>query len=121
MQDLTTTSADVEVLRHAYEAFNRGEFESVLALMRTDVDWPNGLEGGRVLGKDAVRSYWNRQFETLHSRVVPVGFTPESDGRIAVRVHQVVQEKSGKVLLDQVIEHVYRLKDGLITYMDIRK
>lgn len=120
MQQLTATSADVEVLRQAYEAFNRGEFESVLALMHPDVDWANGMEGGRVPGRDAVRDYWNRQFQTHHSRVDPLAFTSEADGRIAVRVHQIVHEKSGKLLVDQIIEHVYRLRDGKITSMEIR-
>jgi hypothetical protein len=38
-----------------------------------------------------------------------------------VTVHQVVRELSGKVLLDQMIEHVYRVEDGLIRNMEIRE
>ncbi|HLV86945.1 MAG TPA: nuclear transport factor 2 family protein [Candidatus Sulfotelmatobacter sp.] len=120
MQDRAATSADIEVLREAYEAFNAADFERVLTLMDPGVDWPNGWEGGRVLGREAVRSYWARQFAELQSRVEPLDFRQESDGCIAVRVHQVAHDKSGKLLADQVIEHVYRLQNGLITRMDIR-
>ena len=39
-----------ELLAAAYAAFNAREIDTVLALLDPDVDWPNGLEGGRVLG-----------------------------------------------------------------------
>jgi hypothetical protein len=84
------------------------------------VDWPNGMEGGRVLGTAAVRDYWQRQFKTLNPHVEPQGFRTENDGRIAVEVHQVVHDLAGKVLVDQVIEHVYDIRDGLIRSMEIR-
>lgn len=113
-------SAEVELLRRVYAAFNRREIETVLATMHSDVDWPNGMEGGRELGKDAVRAYWRRQFEILDPKVEPQGFTTESDGRIAVAVHQVIHDKSGKLLVDKVIHHVYEFRDGLIRSMEIR-
>lgn len=113
-------SAEVDLLRRIYEAFNRREFEAVLDVMRPDVDWPNAAEGTRVHGPDAVRQYWKRQFETLDSTVEPQAFTSEPDGRIAVEVHQVVREKSGKIVADRMVEHVYALRDGLIASMEIR-
>jgi ketosteroid isomerase-like protein len=113
-------SAEIELLRRVYAAFNRRDIETVLAEMHTDVDWPNGMEGGRVLGKDAVREYWTRQFEVLDPRVEPQQFTTESDGRIAVDVHQVVHDKAGTLLVDQMIRHVYDIRDGRIQSMEIR-
>jgi len=110
----------VDLLRRVYQAFNRRDFESVLNLMHADVDWPNALEGTRVHGRDGVREYWKRQFETLESTVEPQRFTSEPDGRIAIEVHQVVRDKSGKLVVDQMVEHVYTIRDGLITSMEIR-
>ena len=118
--ELTTTSAEVELLQRVYAAFNRREIETVLAEMHADVDWPNGMEGGRELGKPAVRTYWTRQFAVLDPHVEPQGFTRETDGRIAVDVHQVVRDKAGKLLVDQVIQHVYEIRNGLIQSMEIR-
>jgi ketosteroid isomerase-like protein len=111
---------EIELLRRVYTAFNRREIETVLALMHPDVDWPNGWEGGREHGRDAVRIYWKRQFEVLDPNVEPQGFTVEKDGRIAVEVHQVVHDKSGKLVADQTIHHVYEIRDGLIRSMEIR-
>lgn len=120
MTELHAVSAEIELLRRVYAAFNRREIETVLGEMHPDVDWPNGMEGGRVLGTAAVRDYWKRQFESLDPRVEPKNFTPEADGRIAVDVHQVVHDKAGKLLVDHMVQHVYEIRDGLIQSMEIR-
>ena len=121
MAELQAISAEVELLERIYAAFNRREFETVLKVMEDNVDWPNGMEGGRVLGKAAVRAYWKRQFEMLDSNVEPKKFTREADGRIAIDVHQVVHDKSGKLVVDQMVQHVYEFRDGLIQSMEIRE
>ena len=120
MAERNAISTEVELLQAVYAAFNRRDIEAVLAEMHPEVDWPNAMEGGRVLGKAAVRDYWKRQFESLDPRVEPQSFTTEADGRIAVDVHQVVHDKAGKLLVDQMIQHVYEIQDGLIRSMEIR-
>lgn len=120
MAALPAGSAEVELLRRIYAAFNRREIDSVLAAMHPEVDWPNGMEGGRVLGTTAVREYWRRQFEVLNPRVEPTNFAVETDGRIAVGVHQVVHDKDGNLVVDQRIQHVYEIREGRIRSMEIR-
>ena len=120
MAELTEISSEVGLLRRVYGAFNRREIETVLAWMHADVDWPNGMEGGRVFGRDAVRDYWTRQFAVLDPCVEPQAFTAELDGRISVSVHQVVHDKSGNLLVDQINQHVYAIRDGLIQSMEIK-
>jgi hypothetical protein len=107
------------VLRRAYRAFNARDVDAAVALMDPDVDWANGFEGGRVLGRDAVREYWARQFESIDPTVEPQRFDVDADGRIVVEVHQVVRDKDGELLADQVVEHIYTVRDGLIARMDI--
>jgi hypothetical protein len=104
-----------------YAAFNARDIESVLATLHPDVDWANGMDGGRVLGRADVRAYWTRQFGMIDPRVEPVGFDTDSAGRTVVRVHQVVRNPAGAVISDGVVEHLYTIADGLITRMDIRK
>ena len=107
-------------MRRAYEAFNARDIEGALALMQPDVDWPNGMEGGRELGHEAVRAYWTRQFGLIDSHVEPVGFSEDEEGRVVVDVDQVVRNLDGEVLSEQRVQHVYKLRDGLIVRMDIR-
>ena len=110
-----------ELLEAAYEAFNLRDIDSVLALMHPDVDWPNGMEGGRVHGRGNVRDYWRRQWNLVDPRVDPVRFAEEGTGQTVVDVHQVIRDLAGKVLMDQIIQHVYFIQDGLIERMDIRQ
>ena len=120
MAEVQAAPAGVELLRRVYAAFNRRDIATILGLMHPEVDWPNGMEGGRVLGTAAVRDYWKRQFEVLNPCVEPKNFTAESDGRIAVDVHQVVHDISGKLVVDHMVQHVYEIRDGLIRSMEIR-
>lgn len=62
----------------------------------------------------------NINSRALSQFVEPKGFDTERDGRIAVHVHQVVRDKSGKIVADRMVEHVYTTRDGLITSMEIR-
>ena len=118
MADKIAPSA--EFLRSLYEAFNRRDLEAVLQKMDAEVDWPNALEGTRIHGPDAVRQYWMRQFESLDPTVDPQDLTAEDDGRVAVKVHQVVHDKAGALVVDQMVEHVYTIRGGRITHMEIR-
>jgi hypothetical protein len=112
-------NADEKLLEAAYKAFNERKIDEVLDLMQSQVDWPNGMEGGRVHGRDGVRAYWLRQWEALDPRVDPVRFERISPNRIIVHVHQVVRDLAGKVLVDQMVRHEYFLRDGLIARMNI--
>ena len=106
-------------LARIYKAFNRRDTDTVLAAMHPAVDWPNGWEGGRVTGRDQVRSYWSRQWAVVDPDVVPISFEHRDDGRISVRVHQIVRDLSGNVLNDGEVAHVYTFEGGLIKAMDI--
>jgi len=108
-----------QLLQRIYVAFNRRQIDTVLAAMHPEVDWPNGWEGGRVMGREEVRSYWTRQWAAVDPTVVPVGFEHRSDGRISVRVQQTVRDLSGNLLVEVEVVHVYAFEDGLIKAMDI--
>jgi ketosteroid isomerase-like protein len=109
-----------QMLRSAYRAFNARDVDAAIELMHPEVDWPNAWEGGRVLGRAAVRAYWTRQFAAIASKVEPEGFTEEADGSITVDVHQVVHVAStGELISDSRVRHRYRLEDGLVVRMDV--
>ena len=108
------------LLRSAYQAFNLRDVEAALELMHPQVDWPNVWEGGRVVGRDAVRDYWSRQFAVISSKVEPERFTQEADGSITVDVHQVVHDaRTGELLTDSRVRHRYRVGGEHILRMDV--
>lgn len=110
-----------EILTKAYEAFNRRDIDTVLTYLHPDVDWQNGLEGGRVYGHEGVREYWTRQWNLINPHVEPTGFRMNEDGRILVDVHQVVRDLAGNILMDTMVRHVYRMQEGLVIHMDIQE
>ncbi|HJX27712.1 MAG TPA: nuclear transport factor 2 family protein [Thermoanaerobaculia bacterium] len=114
-------SKDQELLRKVYEAFNARDLDLATSVMHPEVDWPNGWEGGRVHGRDGVREYWTRQWAAIDPSVEIVGFETDETGRIVLQVHQVVRDLEGKVLMDGVVAHVYRIEDGLVRSMDIQE
>ena len=113
------TAEERALLAGAYSEFNARQIDAVLARMDVNVDWPNGMEGGRVHGHQQVRSYWTRQWNTIDPHVEPLELFKDEAGLIAVRVHQVVKDLEGNLLSDTIVQHVYHIKDGLILGMDI--
>jgi hypothetical protein len=110
-----------ERLRALYRAFNARDVSGVLSSLHDDVDWPNAWEGGRLHGKEAVEAYWVRQWKEIDPRVEPVSIDNQPDGRVAVDVHQVVRALDGSLLSDGRVLHVYEMKDGLVTRMDVEE
>ena len=108
-------------VKEIYRAFNARELDAVLAMMQPNVEWPNGMEGGWVYGRDGVREYWTRQWGMIDPHVEPVKVDVDGSGRVIVEVHQVVSDLSGKVLTDREVQHVYSFEDGLIRGMEIRE
>jgi hypothetical protein len=113
-----------ELLRTVYAAFNARDIDAVLVAMTDDVDWPNAWEGGRLMGQQAVRDYWTRQWAAIDPHVDPVAIGPrvgEHGVRVAVDVEQVVRDLAGEVVASGTVVHVYEMRDGLVARMDVEE
>jgi SnoaL-like domain len=108
-----------QLLRQAYAAFNARKIDAALALMCSEVVWPNGMEGGVVHGHIGIREYWTRQWGMINPTVEPLSIRENADGRFDVEVQQLVKNLDGQVLADRIVHHVYRLRGGLIASMEI--
>ncbi len=118
---------EIEVLKHIYDRFNARDIDGVLAFLTDEVAWANGMEGGHVFGREAVREYWTRQWTMVSPHVDPVSFTKAVDGSIVAEVQQSVRDLEGKPLegqthglKDKTVGHIFRLQDGKVTRFDIR-
>ena len=107
------------LIEQAYSTFNQRNIDGALALMTEDVNWPKASEGGRVLGKQAVREYWTRQWADFDPQVNVIDMVAQADGRTQVRVHQLVRSLDGQVLSDTEVMHVFSISHGLIARMDL--
>lgn len=111
--------ANERLLRRAYEAFNARDIDGALATMHADVDWPNGMEGGRLHGHQELREYWRRQFDLIDSLVEPRHIEQRLDGQVIVTVRQVVHDGAGSVISANTVEHRYVISEELIARMDV--
>ena len=109
------------LIAQAYSAFNHRDIDSALALMSENVSWPKASEGGRVVGKEEIRAYWNRQWQEFDPHVEPLEVIDREGGITDVKVHQLVKSLGGDVLSDSEVCHVYTIANGLIERMDIRE
>ena len=119
--EIKDISKERELLIFIYDAFNRRDIDPILAAMHPQVEWPNGMEGGWVHGREGVRAYWTRQWGMVDPHVEPARFDADDHGRIITEVRQIVRDLSGNILLDRSVQHVYLIQDGLILRMDIRE
>ena len=112
-------SANRQFLQNLYDAFNRREIETIISLMRPDVKWANGLEGGFVYGRDRVREYWTDQFKAIQPQLETLKFETDENDRNVVTVHQIVRDLQGNVLADAIVRQIFTIEDGLISLYEI--
>ena len=117
---------DIGLLRRIYDRFNRRDIDGVLDLLADDVAWANGMDGGHVHGREAIRAYWTRQWALVSPHVEPIAFRPLADGGIVAEVAQSVRDLDGGPpqgpthgLMTKTVGHVFHLQDGRVTRFDI--
>ncbi|MFF0947811.1 nuclear transport factor 2 family protein [Rhizobium leguminosarum] len=118
---------DVEMIKRIYASFNARDIDAVLAVLSDDVAWANGMDGGHVHGREAVRDYWTRQWAVISPHVEPVAFEETQDGAVAVEVIQSVFDLDGRPLegqshglKDKTVTHIFRMEGDKIARFDIR-
>jgi ketosteroid isomerase-like protein len=121
------TDPDTQIVRRMYDCFNARDVDGVLAVVTDDVVWANGMDGGHVRGREALREYWTRQWGIVRPQVEPVAFDRAADGAVIVEVIQTVRDLDGKPLQgqthglkDKTVGHVFRLEGGRVARFDIR-
>jgi hypothetical protein len=78
-------------------------------------------KGGSVYGHGGVRDYWTRQWDLIDPHVEPLRFEADEAGRMVVDVRQVVRDRNGTIMVDEIVQHVYVIQEGLVRSMEIRK
>lgn len=108
-----------EFLQNLYDAFNNREIETIISFMRPDVKWANGVQGGFVYGRDAVREYWCNQFKHIQVELETLKFETDENNRNVVTAHQIIKDLQGNLLADATIVQIFTIEDGLISLYEI--
>lgn len=107
------------LLTRFYDTYNRRDFAAFSTFLTPDVDWPDMVEGGRLIGREALGAYWARNDKSITIDIAVVSITALPYGRIAADVNQVVRNLAGQVWSDTCERHILTLRDGLVARLDI--
>ena len=102
-----------------YAAINGRDVDAVLAQCAPDVDWPDAMHGGRVVGRDALRAYWLGQWEVIDLELRPRRVRDLPDGRVEVLVEQTLRDADGDQLAHAVVLHTCTFSGSLIGRLDV--
>ncbi|KAA0700914.1 nuclear transport factor 2 family protein [Neorhizobium sp. P12A] len=121
------SEAHTQLIKRIYDRFNARDIDGVLTELADDVAWANGMDGGHVHGREAVRDYWTRQWAVISPHVEPVAIQTRDDGVITVEVIQSVFDLEGRplteqthALKDKTVLHIFRIEGGKIARFDIK-
>jgi limonene-1,2-epoxide hydrolase len=114
-----TMSSNQQLLQHLYDAFNNRELETIISVMSPDVKWANGVEGGFVYGRDAVREYWTNQYQVIQVQLETLKFETDENNRNVVTVHQIVKDLQGNLLADMTVKQIFTIENDSIVLYEI--
>lgn len=123
---MSETTADL--IKRLYDRFNARDIDGVLASLADDVVWANGMDGGYVIGQDAVRDYWTHQWAVVNPHVQPVHIQETADGVVAVEVIQSIFDLDGQPLSgqshglkDKTVLHLFHMDGDKVARFDIQE
>ncbi|MEK6272992.1 MAG: nuclear transport factor 2 family protein [Actinomycetota bacterium] len=106
---------NVEIVRGAYEAVNRGDIDGVLDLCSPDVEWQDlaGIDTSAGTGKDAVRAYFETVMEPWEEvrreaeEIIDLG-----GDRVLVLFHMTGRGKGNGIEVDARAGDLLTIREG---------
>jgi ketosteroid isomerase-like protein len=112
---------DVELLKGAYEALNRGDTEAALEVLEPGAEWCEHStlpEAGTYHGRAAIRAFLERFLESWHEFRQDVERIVERGDRVALFLHSFSVGKGSGVEVEGRYAHVWTMRDGHGTRVD---
>jgi ketosteroid isomerase-like protein len=113
---------DIETLRGGYEAFNRGETESLFEAADPDIEFvpaDRAANAGIVRGSEAIGQFFEDLFEPFEEVDVQPQKFFESDDRIAVILRARFRPRGSSAVVENRIGHVWTFRDGKALRLEI--
>jgi ketosteroid isomerase-like protein len=115
---------NVEIVRRAFEAVRRGDYEGATRGFHGDVVWHNTAEfpGQRVcVGPEAIIDFWKTLMESFEERrsMMDIERIVEGEDSVVLGMHSVGRGKASGVPLDFHWSAAFRVRDGKISRVDV--
>jgi uncharacterized protein (TIGR02246 family) len=115
---LTMADAHDLVVR-LHEAISRRDADAAARLFHPDARFRNYLDEGEVIGRDAVRAFYRKVFETLAPGIDLLSVQVLADGQARAELQVSIHDRSGQLWSDSRVTATYTIRDGLIQSVDL--
>jgi uncharacterized protein len=111
----SVTRENVEILKEAYEALNRGEIEGALGVLEPDAEWHEHSdlpEAGVYRSRDAIRTFllgYLESWEEFHQETEEL---IDSGDRVAVFLRTAVKGKGSGIEVEGCYAHLWTMRGG---------
>jgi ketosteroid isomerase-like protein len=111
---------NVEIVRLAFDAINRRDFDAASELLHEEVTWRPffNVESDVLVGRDAVREAWQRNVEAMRLHPQPDEYIAVGDDRVIVGLRYYARGASSDLPLEAPAGQIYALKDGRIVSLE---
>lgn len=112
---------NADIVRRAYDAFNRKDFDGLAATLSSDCSWnvagPPGIPwAGHFEGPEQVKDYARRLTDRVHFRDFTTDSLVEQGDTVVVCGSEKAQVVSTGKEYVNLFAHVFLLKDGRIRF-----
>jgi uncharacterized protein len=106
---------DVQILRNAYEALNRGEIARALDVLDPDAEWSEHSdlpEAATYRGRDSIRSFLEGYLESWEEFRQDTEDVIDGGDRVAVLLHLVARGRGSGIEVEARYAHVWTMREG---------
>ncbi|MDO9337486.1 MAG: nuclear transport factor 2 family protein [Caulobacteraceae bacterium] len=106
------------LLLRFYKALDTRDAGAIAAMLHPEADFPDQIDGGRVVGAAAVLAYFVRAFALIRTENALTAFSADGADRLRVRIHHHVTSVGGALWHDGSLDYRFTFRDGRIVRMD---
>jgi ketosteroid isomerase-like protein len=117
-----SAAENIATIKALYEAFGRGDVDTILENLTDDVDWASEAAGddapwwGERHGKEETSGFFQGIAETVDvTEFTPLAFTA-SENEVMTRVRYGSRAKAGGPATTTNLHHYWRFRDGKVEY-----
>lgn len=108
-----------DLLRRAFDAYNRQDADALLTMVSIDVRWPDN--DGYVMEKGELRAFWRDQWAKTRTHDEVTGIERMDDTKFLVRLNQMVRTVDGTRLSAGSFCYGFTIENGLIAHLSSRE
>ena len=113
---------NIKIIQTIYEAFGRGDVETILAALSADVDWAAETSStaapwyGVRTGTQAVAEFFQQFGSTVDTAVFELVAFAANETEVCALVHYRGAARASGTEIETNLHHYFRFRDGKICY-----